>query len=489
MALAIAGLATIVIIGGVLARSSSAGATSVTRITVERATTGRTIPAGFVGISLEYPDLETYAGARSKDVNPVFIHLIGNLAAGRPPSLRLGGDTTDWTWWPIRGKRRPSGVRYTLTPRWLRVLNALTQATGAKVLLGINLEANSRRVAAAEADAFVRGLGVKAIEGLEVGNEPELYDSFPWYIVNLTRVYGRPAGYTFGDFMHDFRVVSHALGDVPIAGPNIGGPEWMPHLPRFLGGDGNVRVATLHRYPLKHCRSVAHNSVSDLLANSSSRGLANGLATYARTAHAHHVPLRIDEMNAVSCGGETGVSNTFASALWSLDALFELARVGVDGVNIHTRPGSPGELFQVSKSHGRWRARVNPEYYGLMMFSQAAPPGSQMLRTAGSQSGSLHIWATRGSDGQIRVVMINKSLTGRQTVRIRVPTTSQPGALERLEAPSAHATGHVSLGGHSFGSSTTTGTLPGSSSSQLRPKNGVYLVRLPPASAALLTLP
>ena len=353
MGLALAGLIAIIVIGGVLARSSSAGAPAVTRVTVERASTGRPIPAGYLGISLEYPDLETYAGSNPKDINPVFVHLIGNLAGGQSPSVRIGGDTTDWTWWPIPGKRRPNGVRYTLSHRWLRVLNALTRQTSARVLLGINLEVNSRRVAAAEAHAFVKGLGVKAIDGLEVGNEPELYASFPWYILNGTRVYGRPTGYSFGDFMHDFRVVSHALGHVPIAGPNIGGPEWMPHLPRFLNGERNVSVATLHRYPLKHCRSVAHNTVEDLLNNSSSRGLADGLAGYARTAHAHHIPLRIDEMNAVSCGGESGVSDTFASALWSVDALFELAHVGIDGVNIHTRPGSTGELFKISESHGR----------------------------------------------------------------------------------------------------------------------------------------
>jgi hypothetical protein len=32
------------------------------------------------------------------------------------------------------------------------------------------------------------------------------------------------------------------------------------------------------------------------------------------------------------------VSDTFATALWAPDALFELLRAGIDGVNVHVRP-------------------------------------------------------------------------------------------------------------------------------------------------------
>ena len=43
-------------------------------------------------------------------------------------------------------------------------------------------------------------------------------------------------------------------------------------------------------------------------------------------------------MNSVACGGKAGVSDTFASALWALDALFAVARSGADGVNLHMFP-------------------------------------------------------------------------------------------------------------------------------------------------------
>ena len=55
-------------------------------------------------------------------------------------------------------------------------------------------------------------------------------------------------------------------------------------------------------------------------------------------------------MNAVSCGGVRGVSDTFASALWALDTLFEFSRVGVDGVNFHTVPNTINELISADDS-------------------------------------------------------------------------------------------------------------------------------------------
>ncbi len=90
-------------------------------------------------------------------------------------------------------------------------------------------------------------------------------------------------------------------------------------------------------------------------------------------------------MNAVTCAGAPGVSNTSASALWVLDSLFVLAQAGVDGVNIHTWRGSAGKLFDLHHRHQRWTASVRPEYYGMLMFARAVPPGSRLLPVDGDQ--------------------------------------------------------------------------------------------------------
>jgi hypothetical protein len=183
------------------------------------------------------------------------------------------------------------------------------------------------------------------------------------------------------------------------------------------------------------------------------------------------------------------VSDTFASALWSFDALFQMARVGIDGVNFHSRPGSSGELFTFVRSHRAWHATVSPEYYGLMMFAQAAPPQSRLLRVAGSPGGPLRVWATRGPDGHLRVMLINTSTSDVREISLRIPAATGTGTLERLQAPNAHSTRRVTLGEQSFGSATATGALAGRARIEsVAPTAHAYAIKLPAASAALLTV-
>jgi Glycosyl hydrolase family 79 C-terminal beta domain len=467
-----------------------AGIAGASALTVGTSTVGPAIPAGFVGLSIEIPAIVSYAGLDPQAVNPVLEQLIRNLAPGQSPVLRIGGDSTDWTWYPVPHMARPPWVRYTLTQRWLQVTRALVQAVDGRVIFGVNLEADSTRVADAEANALIGGIGSQSIDALEIGNEPELYGSFSWYRTPTGRhVTGRPRGYDFTDFTHDVSNIARGLPQIALAGPAIGSPTWIKPLRRFLAAEPRVGVVTLHRYPLKHCVPSAHLTDAELLSETSSIGLADSVARYAAIAHADGHALRIDEMNSIACGGQRGVSNTFASSLWSLDALFAMASVGVDGVNIHTVPNSINELFSFKRVNGEWQGNVHPDYYGLLMFAQAAPAGSRLLNLSGTTRGAFRAWATLAPDGHIRVVLINTSTSQAQLVTVRAPSAAGSGTLERLTAPAITATSGVSFGGQSFGSQTSTGTLAGvAQPTSIVPVAGAYAVRVPAASAALLTL-
>ncbi len=233
--------------------------------------------------------------------------------------------------------------------------------------------------------------------------------------------------------------------------------------------------------------------------------MTGSLGQYAALAHAHGLPIRIDEMNSVTCGGKHGVSDVFASALWALNALFEAAGYGIDGVNIHTFPGTANQLFSFTDQAGAWTGRVSPEYYGLLMFTEAMPPGARLLRIYEPATDPLRSWATLADDGTLRVVLINDSLTNSRTVLVEPPSQAQLGALlpagadapspgepaqlTQLLAPSAYATGAITLGGQSFGAQTTTGVLSGPpTTATITPSSGWYSVTVPAASAAMLTL-
>jgi hypothetical protein len=124
----------------------------------------------------------------------------------------------------------------------------------------------------------------------------------------------------------------------------------------------------------------------------------------------------------------------------------------------------------------------------MLLFAQAAPPGSQLLHVAGA-IGQLRAWATRAPDGRTRVVLINEDGRRAHKLTLRVPNAHGAGTLERLLAPSLRATSGVTLGGQSFGSRTSTGQLTGTpTTAKLTPHGNTYAVSLPRASAALLTL-
>jgi hypothetical protein len=464
---------------------------NATVITVEPKVTGNRIANGFLGLSFEYWAAANYAGRKPGALDPVMVQLIRNLMPGGGGSLRIGGVTTDWTWWPVRGARPPGGVNYTLTTSRLEVLGELARAVGARLILGLNFEADSTTVAQTEERAMIKVIGRNNIEAFELGNEPELYSSFPWYYAaDGAGVVGRTNGWDFSIFNRDYERVASALGPVPLAGPTIGSLSWVD-LSQFLADGPRISLVTLHRYPLWGCFNQSsadtYPTLDNLLSETSSEGLAESLAPFVATAHAHGLKLRNDEMNSVSCGSAAGVADVFGSALWALDALFQMARVGVDGVNIHTAPTYPDRLFVTKKVHGRWHAIVEPEYYGLLMFAQAAPPGSRLLKVSGA-SGEERAWATQAPDGQIRVVLINDDTTHSGTLAVRIPGAHGTATVERLEAASVHAKGGVTLGGGTFGRVTTTGVLASGAPDVLEQRGGGYDLRMPAASAAMLTL-
>jgi len=219
-------------------------------ISIGGPTNSRAIAPGFLGLSLEYSAVPAYAGTDPSALDPVFLQLVRNLSPGQTPVLRIGGDSTDWTWLPVAGMPRPAGVNYSLSAGWIRVAHAIATALGARLILGINLEADSQTVADAEARGLTDGIGSKYIEGLEPGNEPELYAIFNWGVASVK---GRARGYDYADFSRDFTRVGEALPAAPLAGPTIGAPEWFGYLGRFLASHPRVAVATLHRYPLQLC--------------------------------------------------------------------------------------------------------------------------------------------------------------------------------------------------------------------------------------------
>jgi hypothetical protein len=426
----------------------------------------------------------------------VLVQLIRDLNLKQSPVLRVGGNSADQTWLPARGVKPNPSINFALTPSWLATTRALAEQTGGRLILDLNLKLGSAPEMVAEAHAFQTGIGTRNIKALEIGNEPELYPITPFYYAkpNHTPVFPRPKSYNRAAYLKEIAGLAKPLAGFPLAGPATGNYRWLTRLPKLFRAEPKLKVVSYHRYPLIRCFSkpgdAGYPSILNLLSPRAARGLLSGTGPYIALAHAHGATFRVDELNSVACKGQPGVSDTFASALWMLDTLFAMARSGVDGVNIHTLPEAIYHPFTFRQVDGRWEASVFPEYYGMLLFTQAAPPGSRLLSVPAPADPDIRVRAALTPSGLIHVVLINDSLTADQTIAMQSPTgAGKTAVVERLVAPGgATATSGVTLAGQSFGDQTKTGTLTGPfQADHVQPTGGRYLIKLPASSAAMVS--
>jgi Glycosyl hydrolase family 79 C-terminal beta domain len=480
------------------------------------------IPHEFSGFSLEYPDLKQFTGQRAigttfnqvlsnPGFNPIFTQLLKNLGAYQNgwPMVRIGGNSTDESWWNPTLRSRPLGIKHDITNDTLDNLAGSTP-NGSRLILGLNLGQNNPTLAKEFVQAAQAGIPSGKIYSFEVGNEPDLFTYHPSYSDPLTSqtVFVRPAGYSFTKHLEEFDTFATALEGlsqpVPLGGPVFTTYGWMQYLPSFLTSQApRLKTVTYHRYPLSACSGSTPGSTTDptianLLADKSARSLAQGVAPFVTQASSYGKPLRITEINSVACGGKDGVSNSFASALWATDVMFNLAQVGVGGVNFHSGTGAYYTPFRFSLRlvrtgtgdswGGVFIPTVNPLYYGILLFNQATANSARLLPVDATTQGNIRVWATLDAQQVVRVVLLNKDTALGGKARIQLSSPRASGVLTRLRAPSVNATKGVTLAGQTFDDTVDGLPLGPYTSEQVVPKNGSYSLELPPATAALLTL-
>jgi hypothetical protein len=471
------------------ASHAAGGHAAAVTVKVGSASVGPPVAPGFVGLATEYWNVENEVGTDPTKPDAAFEQAVRNLAPYGGLSLRIGGDSTDWTWWPIPGMKQPPWVRWTMTPTWAAVTKRLVDDLHAHLIIGINMEAGSVKVADAEVQEIRSAMAGSAPITFELGNEPELYSHFPFYHDKAgAAVLGRPQSYSLSSMATQWNQMADALPDVRFAGPGYSGLSALPDIGQFLQESHRLKLLTVHTYPLKstRCDGGASLAESDLFEPRSLQGLASGLAAWTSVAHRYGVGVRVDEMNSVTCGGSPSFSKTFGPALWALNILPLYSEAGANGVNFQSRPYTAQNLIQTVHTHAGWRVQVQPEYYGLAAFAQLTPPGSKLLRVPAMPSGLL-AWAVRTPQGQTHVVVTNVG-GGARTVAIKATGARGSATVEALGAKSSSlwASTGVTLGGQTI--SADTGALRGALvTKSVHSSHGAYGVTVDPASAAILT--
>jgi hypothetical protein len=462
--------------------------TAPAAVTVSRADAGPPIRAGFVGITTEFWDMFKEAGTDPTQPDVPFEHVLENLAPDGGLDLRIGGDTTDWTWWPVPGMTQPPWARWTLTPAWMAVAQKLLEDLHAHLIIGINMEADNPLVATTEVSAIKSGIGPTVPTTFELGNEPELYSKWPFYITKSKQtVYGRPASYSFPQITTEWDKLAAGLGPVRLAGPSYSSFRALPAVDKFLHVSPDLSLLTVHTYALtpKNCQKGGDLQEDSLFDASSLTNLAAAVADWARLGSEEKVAVRVDEINAVTCGGLANFSNSLGPSLWALNVLPLYAQTGVTGVNFETRPNTAQNLIQPTDGSSGWQVTVQPEYYGMLAFAQLTPPGSRILGISPMPSGLL-AWAVRTPQHAVNIVVTN--VTGfAQPVVVSAAGAKGPATTEVLRSASGSlaATTGVTLGGQTI--SPQTGQLAGTQvRSRVKPHEGVYNLTVAPDSATIL---
>ncbi len=449
----------------------------------------RPVPGSYLGLSFEYwgmPLFERHLTAFARVLS--LLHVPGD----GPLMLRVGGDSADRSLWDPGVRQLPQWV-FRLAPRWLESTNALLRRAAVRLILDLNLVTASPLRAAAWAQAAETGLRRGSIAAFEIGNEPDIYDRRYW-LATITRAGQGPAvlptAISAQSYVGDFGAYARALGGfapaVPLMGPAVANPIRSRSWISLLAARARSRLGALtaHRYPYSACygrASAVFPTIARVLSERASAGTAQVVRPAAQIAHRAGLPFRMTELNSVTCGGRPGVSNSFATALWAPDALFELMRAGVDGVNVHVR----ADTVNAAMIPAAGGLRERPLLLGLILFDRTLAAGGRLLSTTVQAPGAaLKVWGVQTSRSQRRLLLINKGQRALR-VRLRIPAAGT-AKVERLLAPAVSATTGETLGGRWLGPDGRWRGRP--TRERLQPGADGYALAVPAASAALVSI-
>jgi hypothetical protein len=451
------------------------------RLTLDPTRQGKPIAPDFTGLSYESAQLSDpsfFAGD-----NTELIGLIRRL--GRDGVLRIGGNTSEYCFWapdatPVTGQEpmgpdpghKPATDRQ-ITSLAVRNLRDFVDATGWKLIYGLNMGKGSAADAAAEASYVMRTIGPDKLLAFQLCNEPDLFH----------RNGIRPEGYNARQFNDEWKHFYDAITarelNAPFAGPDTAyGEDWLvPFATRFKS---QVKFLSSHYYA-EGPPTDPSMTIERLFTNPK---LDQQLEGMQRVLGDTGLPFRLAETNSCYAAGRQGVSDTFASALWGCDLMYRLAAAGGMGINFHG--GGYGWYTPIAGSpqHG-FIAR--PIYYGMLLFAEAGAGHliESTLDASGETGATLSAYGLQSDAGVTRVAIFNKHGDQPVLMTLQAGQKAERATVIRLYAPRMEDTVDTTLGAAQVNSS---GAWAAAREDTLTVKNGETVIELPAASAALVTL-
>jgi hypothetical protein len=407
-----------------------AGPVAQASLTVTATPTG-TIPPRFMGLSYEKTAMTySYFHLSNRHLTALFRRL-GNGV------LRIGGGSVDQVMWTPAA----TGTHFQVTPVEIKALAGFLQATGWLCLYGVNFATSTPAQAAEEIAYAVSVLGSNLL-GIEIGNEPDDY--------------GMPGSFfggnwTFEDYFARWNMFRSAIlqsaPHVAITGPAVAGGNHITTWTLPFGQAATAAEITLltqHYYRDYYLASGGGPDATAAFLISPDSQLTGELTTLNAGSQQLGVPYRISECNSFNDGGVPGISNSYASSLWVIDFLFDVALGGGTGVNMHGGGRGPGYTPIADDDGGV--VDVRPEYYGLLLFSLAGP-GTLFETQLSAGTVDATAYAVRTASGGLNVVVVNKDTLQNMVLTIATGQNIHSATLQTMTGASLAATSGVTIQG------------------------------------------
>ena len=362
--------------------------------------------------------------------------------------------------------------------------------------------------------SYAAGALGSALYGMEIGNEPDI------------------AGIASTYYLPDWLNYAKAIQGNPQKIARFVGPATSSLTSSLINtvisdpvAGGLVTQVTAHRY--LGSGAASSSTIADMLSKACPSSLQTSMASLEQASKPVSDGWRLDETNSYYAGGRVGVSDSFASSLWTLEYMFCAAQQGAHGINFHVQDDTnPEQLdptlngtfqnaytpLQISKGQV---TKVMPVFYGMKLFSLAlqADSNSQGASVLSPQSVAVSVpdglqvvafsaIPNNGSSGKSQspgeieaVVIINKESAQAVKAVVNPGIVSQSADYIRLTS------GPVSTSGATAGLQgiqnsvlnnqliNVNGSWQPESYAPLAPaQDGSYSVKIPAASAILLRL-
>ena len=411
-------------------------------ISVDATTAGYRINNNFVGFSLEQKTLTTDGGGGTTVgsfyvASTTALTRFRNLLTNISPSsvIRVGGNSGDLMAW-TSGDRGSSTDVNKLYNSDIDKLFGFLSTVGWKSLYTINFAKDSANYAgnavaeAASEASFIYSTYSSLLKSVCIGNEPMAY------VVNKYRNPYNPSLYVT-NYLPVFDAIKSMNASIPISGGDIGRRSdyntWnsaylqkMNNLPATSPARP-INTFNIHAYPFRadELTGSTQQSIDSLMRSLSPNStFMSNLSYLTNLAGTYATPFRMSETNSVASGGLAGVTNSFASAIWALDYLYELANYNVEGANFHSGGNSLGyaPIYRVSTANGTYA--IGAIYYGLLAFADGAR-NQQLLTVTPPYSTTnprASYYATTSDDGtMVNITLINKDFTNTINASVSVP--------------------------------------------------------------------